>query len=295
MTRAGAARAAAARLREAGVATPDLDARVLALAAFAVDLATFVARGDVEATEAEVEALQRLVARRLAGEPVSRILGRREFWGLSFDLSPAALTPRPDTETVVEAALAALVDRKRPWRILDLGVGSGCILLALLSELPHAEGVGVDRSIEAARTARRNAERLGFGLRAMTLVGDWGAALGARFDLVVSNPPYIPTDAVARLDVEVRAHDPMAALDGGPDGLDAYRAIVAALPALLAPGAPAVLELGAGQEKAVAALARDRGLGVVEPARRDLAGVGRALVLRQSAEPYRAIAKNTLE
>ena len=219
-----------------------------------------------------------LVARRADGEPVARILGRREFWGLPFALAPATLEPRPDTETVVEAALGLVRGAGGAASILDLGTGSGCLLLALLSELPDAAGVGVDRSPAAAAAARRNARSLGLGDRARFVAGDWAEAISGRFDLVVSNPPYIATEHIEALAPEVRRHDPALALDGGADGLDAYRAIVADLPRLLAPSGVAVLELGAGQRDAVAGLARAAGL-VVIGSNPDLAGTPRALAL----------------
>ncbi|GLK81632.1 peptide chain release factor N(5)-glutamine methyltransferase [Methylopila turkensis] len=279
MTIGRALREAAARLAEARVDTPDLDARVLAGEAFGLDRAGMIARADAPAPQEAVAALAALVDRRLAGEPIARILGRREFWGLDLALAPATLTPRPDTETLVEEALQRAGPRDRALAIADLGTGTGCILLALLNERPNAFGVGVDRSAEAAAAARANAAALGLGARSAFLAGDWATALRGGFDLVVSNPPYITSAEIGGLDVEVRQHDPLAALDGGADGLDAYRAIVADLPRLLAPDGVAVLELGAGQENDVAALARAAGLAVLGPARRDLGGVPRALAL----------------
>ncbi len=222
------------------------------------------------------------VRRRLAHEPVGRILGEREFWGLTFRLSPGTLEPRPDTETLVEAALAALRDRGAPLRILDLGTGSGCILVALLSELPEAQGVGSDRSHDALLTARGNAERNGVGGRAHFLAGDWAAALATRFDLIVSNPPYIPSSEIAGLAPEVSRHDPLAALDGGPDGLDAYRAIIGELPRLLAPRAVAAIEIGHHQAAAVGALAAGRGLALCRLAQ-DLGSRDRVLLLSHAS------------
>ncbi len=267
-----------ARLADAGVDTPDLDARVLMAEALQLSATEIVTEGQVPVDAASVARIEALLARRLAGEPIARILGRREFWSLSFCLSAATLVPRPDTETLVEAALDVLNATPAP-RILDLGTGTGAILAALLSEKPDAFGVAVDLSVEAARTARDNLARLGLSRRAVVLVGDWAEAVSGGFDLVVSNPPYIPSRDIATLQHEVRAHDPQAALDGGPDGLEAYRRILAALPGLLAPQGHGVLELGIGQEADVAALARAGGLEVLGPARRDLGGVARALVL----------------
>ncbi|MBA4790356.1 MAG: peptide chain release factor N(5)-glutamine methyltransferase [Rhizobiales bacterium] len=262
-------------LRAAGLPGADLDARLLF--AFALGLPASGLPGDDPVSPAEVATADALLARRIAGEPVARILGEKEFWSLPFALSPETLVPRPDTETLVEEALALRPDRAAPLRILDLGTGTGAILAALLVEYPAAFGIGVDRAEGAARTARDNLARLGLAARSLVLTGDWAGALAGPFDLVVSNPPYIPSSHIAGLDVEVRAHDPMAALDGGASGLVAYAAIAQALPGLLAPGGLAVLELGIGQEDAVAGLLRTAGLTVAGPARRDLGGIARAL------------------
>ena len=272
----------AERLAQAGVETPDLDARILMAEALGLDPTEIVTDGRALVGAADAARIAALMDRRLAGEPVARILGHREFWSLSFQLSSETLVPRPDTETLVEAALDVLGATPAP-RILDLGTGSGAILAALLCERPDAFGVAVDLSPQAARTARDNLARLGLSDRSAVLVGNWATALADRFDLVVSNPPYIPSRDIAALAVEVRAHDPHGALDGGADGLDAYRAILAALPGLLKPSGRAVLELGIGQEGDVAALAQGYGLDVCGPARRDLGGVARALVVRPPA------------
>lgn len=214
-----------------------------------------------------------MLARRARREPMAYITGTAGFWGLEFAVSPATLIPRADSEALVEAVLEHAPGARR---VLDLGTGTGCLLLAVLSELTDATGVGIDLNPDAAALARRNARAL--GLPAQFLAGDWGAALHGRFDLVLSNPPYIEAAAIAGLMPEVASHEPAAALDGGADGLDAYRAIVADLPRLLAPGGVAVLELGLGQAAAVGGLAASAGLewrGV----RPDLGGVARAAIL----------------
>lgn len=281
---AGAAlRQAAARLAEAGVDSPALDARLLLGEAIGLSPEALAAGTRRTLDDREIVALHALLDRRLAGEPVARILGRREFWSLDLLLSPDTLVPRPETETVVAEALRGLRDRAAPT-ILDLGTGSGAILLALLRELPHAFGIGLDRSHAALQTARINAGRLGLAGRAAFVCGDFGQAVGGRFDAVVGNPPYIPSDDIAGLAAEVRAFDPKLALDGGADGLAAYRSIAAALPGLLAEGGLAVFELGAGQEKAVAAIMQAAGLRPSLPARRDLGGIARAL--RVHADPH---------
>jgi release factor glutamine methyltransferase len=221
------------------------------------------------------------IARRVvAREPLSRVLGRREFWGLDFTLSPDTLDPRPDSETVVEAVLARLTDRAKPYRFLDLGTGSGCLLLALLSEYPATSGVGTDIAFGAARTARHNAERFGMRGRAHFVVGDWGGALDGAFDAVVANPPYIATAELARLPSEVRDHDPPRALDGGADGLAAYRAISLELPRLIVPGGLFAAEIGIGQAETVAAIVAAGGL-AVERVTADVAGIPRVVVARR--------------
>jgi release factor glutamine methyltransferase len=212
-------------------------------------------------------------------EPLSRILAHREFWGLDFGLSPDTLDPRPDTETVVEAVLRRALDRETPLRFLDLGTGTGCILLALLSEFPAAAGFGVDDEPGAAITARRNALALGLGGRAHFLTGDWGTALIGTFDVVVANPPYITRSALADLPREVALYDPRHALDGGADGLGAYRSIAVDLPELLKPGAVFACEVGMGQAPAVAEILRATGL-AIEGCERDLAGIVRCVVAR---------------
>lgn len=226
----------------------------------------------------EAERFSGFLQRRAAGEPVSRIVGRREFWSLEFEIDGAVLDPRPDTEAVVEAVLSTVADRHAPLEVLDLGSGSGCILLALLSELPHAHGLGVDRSAAALATARRNARRLGLADRCGFLAADWAAAIAGDFDVVVSNPPYVRRGEIDALDAEVALYDPRAALDGGWDGLDAYRALAVELSRLLRPGAVAALEVGAGQARDAAALLSAAGLRPVD-VRRDLAGRERCLVV----------------
>ena len=257
--------ALAERLAAAGIAEPRRELRLLQIeAGGASSLADWLDRPH--------PGLEALANRRAAREPLSRIVGRREFWSRDFLLTPEVLDPRPDSETVIEAALAAMPSFRT---VLDLGTGSGCLLAALLAERPAAQGLGIDRSLGACRAARRNLA----DLSAAVAAGDWGRAVGGRFDLVVSNPPYIPSAEIAGLMPEVRNHDPRLALDGGADGFDAYRAILGDLPRLLSPGGIAVLELGFGQAEAVAALAEGVGLRI-EEIRPDLGGIPRAMVLR---------------
>jgi release factor glutamine methyltransferase len=262
---------------EAGLDTPELDARILLTEALGVGPTDLALRPQEPIGDKGAARLCEHAARRLAHEPVARILGFQEFWALTFELSPETLMPRPDTETVVEAALAEIDDRTAALRVLDLGTGSGCLLVALLRELPNARGVGVDRAPAALAAARRNAGRNGVADRADVVAGDWSAALAGEFDLIVSNPPYILSGAIQALPAEVRDHDPAGALDGGSDGLDAYRAILADAPRLLARAARLVLEIGFDQEAAVRTLAGAAGLEVKRVAN-DLGGRPRALV-----------------
>jgi release factor glutamine methyltransferase len=227
----------------------------------------------------QVERVRLALDRRLGREPLSRIVGRREFWGLEFMLSADTLDPRPETETIVEAVLRRFADRSAPLRLLDLGTGTGCILLALLAEFPNALGFGVDLSAGAARAALGNARSLGFAGRSHFIVGDWGAAISGKFDAIVANPPYIPTDRLAKLPPEVGLYDPRLALDGGRGGLDSYRTLATEVGCLLNQGAIFVTEIGLGQAPAVAAILRARAL-IIEGFERDLAGICRCVVAR---------------
>ncbi len=261
----------------AGIDSPALDARLLIQHALSLDHAALAAAPQRTLSEPERDAIAGLAARRLAGEPVARILGVKEFWGLTLSLSAATLVPRPETETVVESALEALGKRRyETLRIADLGTGTGAILLALLHELRNATGVGTDLDATAIETARANAQALGLSPRAQFVRTDFGSGLDRPFNLVVSNPPYIATGEIARLAPEVRDHDPKLALDGGSDGLDAYRTIAAQLPTLLNAHGVAVVEIGIGQAAQVEAIFKPAGLRLTG-AKADLAGIARAL------------------
>lgn len=277
-------RAWAAKFGAAGIDSPELDARLLVGHALGLDHAALAAAAARRLTAKQANAVGALAERRLGREPVARIIGAKEFWSLSLAVNAATLVPRPETETLVEAALAT-VDRRGPrtqaLRIVDLGTGSGAVLLALLSELPNAFGVGTDVSPGALALARDNARRLGL-TRAAFLACDMAAALRGPFDLVVSNPPYIARADIAGLAPEVRLFDPPLALDGGHDGLDSYRAIAAAAPLLLARDGAVIVELGSGQAEPVAALFAAAGLAPAAP-RPDLNGVPRALVATRPA------------
>ncbi|MGJ4880698.1 MULTISPECIES: peptide chain release factor N(5)-glutamine methyltransferase [unclassified Bradyrhizobium] len=277
-----ARRALAARFADAGLDSPELDARLLVGHALQLELTGLVMHGRRQLSHDDAQRLETLVQRRLAGEPVARILGTKEFWGLDLRLSADTLVPRPDTETVVELALEHLAaggDLKRRLRIADLGTGSGAILLALLSELPRAFGLGTDISLAALTTARDNARALGLADRAGFVACSYAAALSAGFDLIVSNPPYIPSSEISELDVEVRTHDPLRALDGGKDGLDAYRALIPQAAALLRPDGAVIVEVGLGQSDEVAALMVRAGLTADSSTiRADLAGIPRTVM-----------------
>jgi release factor glutamine methyltransferase len=273
-----ARRALASRFREQAIDSAELDARLLAGATLGLDLTGLMTATTRTITQHESARLENFTQRRLAGEPVARILGVKEFWGLALQLSPATLVPRPDTETVVELALEICRDeRSTQPRIADIGTGSGAILLALLSELRDATGVGTDISPTALCTARDNAAHFGLAPRAAFIVCNYAAALSGPFDLIVSNPPYIRSADIPRLDREVREYDPHGALDGGIDGLDAYRAIIPEAARLLAPGGTLIVEAGSGQSGAIAELMSASGLTSQQPPKADLTGIPRAV------------------
>jgi release factor glutamine methyltransferase len=277
-------RALAVRLRESHVESAELDARILIGAVLGLDLTGTIAAAARLLTSDETTRLEDFIRRRIAGEPVARILGQKEFWGFPLQLSAETLVPRPDTETLVELALEML--RTAPHgdhrlRIADIGTGSGAILLALLSELPDAFGIGTDISRDALQTAHNNAVHLRLADRAGFIACDYAAALSGRFNLIVSNPPYIRSAEIADLATEVRDHDPLRALDGGADGLDAYRALVPQAARLLAPLGVLAVEVGQGQSADVERLMVTEGLTLERPPKADLAGIRRAVAGRR--------------
>ncbi|OIQ92757.1 release factor glutamine methyltransferase [mine drainage metagenome] len=278
----------ARRLAAAGVESPRLDARLLLAEALGLEPMRVFSHPERPLGPGAAARLQDLADRRLAREPMSHILGRREFWSLSFGVTAATLDPRPDTETLVEAVLAALPDRERPWRLLDFGTGTGCIPLALLHELPAATALAVDVSAAALRVAADNARALGLENRIRFHQGDWGQGLEGAFDVITSNPPYIPDDDIDGLEREVAAWEPRQALAGGADGLDCYRALAPHVARLLAPNGLAALEVGQGQAGAVAAIFAGAGL-ALERVAADLAGTERCLLLRPAAKDVRNI------
>ena len=280
VTVAAALRRVSTRLALAGIERAQAEARLLVEAATGASRAEIIGFGERMLGTAQSESLEHLVARRCLREPVSRILGKREFWSLPFAVTPATLDPRPDSETLVSAVLQEIGDRQAALEILDLGTGTGCLLLALLSELPRARGTGVDVAPEAVATAQGNAAALGLADRAAFVVGDWARDINARFHVVISNPPYIESAAVSGLQPEVARFDPAAALDGGPDGLAAYRLLIPQAAERLVPGGLMALEIGAGQSESVDRLAADAGFTAVGTVH-DLAGIPRCLLFRK--------------
>lgn len=269
-------------LAEAGVPQPRRDARLLLAKAAGVEPAQVTAYPETPLPADRRETFLHLLGRRQAREPVARILGEREFWSLPIKITPAVLDPRPDSETLVEALLVRLGDREKPLDVLDLGTGSGCLLLALLSELPHARGLGVDVDPEALEVARDNASALELSGRASFRLGDWASGLIGRFDAVLCNPPYIASGVLPALDPEVALYDPRLALDGGHDGLDAYRLLIPQIGGILSTEGWLGLEIGWDQADPVRALLLASGFERVEGVA-DLAGRPRCLLARGMA------------
>lgn len=272
------------RLARAGVDAPRLDARLLIAAALAESggVITVLTQPARPLAASEERFLRDLANRRERREPLAQILGTREFWSLPFRVTADVLTPRPDSETLVEAVLDRLSDKSAPLRLLDLGAGSGCLLLALLSELPQATGAGVDISEAALAIGRQNAAALGLENRAEFRCGDWRDGIEGSFDVIISNPPYIPEDDLAKLEPEVRTFEPRLALAGGKDGLDAYRELIPGMCGLLATGGGVFLETGLGQVGAVSEIIWENGLQVVE-IKEDLSGIPRVIEARREA------------
>jgi len=271
---------ASRRLAAAGLPSARLDARLLVAHAAGTRAEAVMGYPERPLEAPAAETLAALVVRRIERVPMAHLLGRREFWSLTFRVTDDTLDPRPDSETVVAAVLDQVGDRGLPLRVLDLGTGTGCLLLALLSELPNANGIGVDASPAALAVARENAETLGFADRAAFALGNWGSVLSGPYDVIVANPPYIPRGSIDRLEPEVALYEPRLALDGGEDGLAAYRALLPDVGRLIEEGGVVGLEIGEGQGAAVAALCRQESL-VVGEIRRDLGGIERCLVARR--------------
>jgi len=272
---------AVVRLGRAGIDSARLDARLLAGHVLDWDTAKVLAYGEFELSKFQLEQLEALLVRRERRESLAAITGVKEFWGLEFCVTGDTLVPRPDSETLIEAALAAVADKQGSLRILDLGTGTGCLLLSLLSEFPNAWGLGVDVSEAALLVAGKNASRLGLAERATFVISDWAATIASRFDLVVCNPPYIADEEFAHLEDEVSRFEPRLALAGGADGLDCYRALAARLSPLLAPGARVFIEIGATQTTAVSALLSGQDIEVIGVLN-DLSGNARVVEGQQS-------------
>ena len=249
-----------ARLKEAAIEDPRFESRVLVARAVGLSVGEVLFHSRRPISPAEASQIARYTEERSKRRPVSHIFGEKEFWSLTFEVTPDVLTPRPDTETLVEAALELIPDRDRTLSVLDLGVGSGCILISLLTELPQAYGVGVDIDFDACLVARRNAVRLGLDNRSAIIQGDWISAIGGKFDLVLSNPPYIPIGEIETLEPEVRDYEPRLALSGGRDGLDCYKRILTGVGTVIRPGGSLLLEVGSGQAPLVSAMARQNPL-----------------------------------
>jgi len=274
---------AAGALAAAGVVDPRRQARRLVCGALAITQPDLFSHPERALDEQQISQVRELLRRMVAGEPLSRIFERREFWGLEFSLSADTLDPRPETETLVDAVLRREPDRSAPRRLLDLGTGTGCLLLALLAEFPAATGVGIDIAEGAVRTAARNAVNLCLTHRARFVVGDWATAVSGKFDAILANPPYIASEALALLPREVVCHDPWRALDGGEDGLRSHWATAEAASRFLSPHGIFVTEIGAGQEDAVTAIMKEHSL-IVDGVEKDLAGIARCVIAYLS--PY---------
>ncbi len=276
-----ALRTAVRTLQTAQIETASLDARLLLQHVLGISRERWIAAPDLKMNMEQAARYEALIARRALREPVAHLRGMREFWGMEFTVTNATLDPRPDTETVVEAVLTRMHNRNAPLSILDLGTGTGCLLLSLLTEFPEARGTGIDLSREALLVAQENALRLGLRSRAQFKHGNWCAELAGPFDIIVSNPPYIPSATISTLAPEVAQFEPRLALDGGADGLDCYRTIISSLPAMLAPGGLAAFEVGAGQLQQVASIAEANGL-QPEGIRKDLQGIPRCILIKHS-------------
>jgi release factor glutamine methyltransferase len=281
VTLGAAIRAVAKQLQDAGVDTPDLDARLLIAHALGLSRVDLITRAPQVWTAEDAAKIAPLIARRAAREPVSRILGQRDFWGQSYALTDATLDPRPDSETLIEAILAERPDTTQPFRVLDIGTGSGCLLLTLLAEYPAATGIGTDINPAAILAATANAAALSLTPRAQFQETRWADGIPGPFDLIISNPPYIPSRDIEGLEPEVKDHDPYLALNGGKDGLDAYRALADLTPPLLAPDGLVILEIGIGQTDDVTRLFTAAGF-TLQACRKDLGRIDRALLFRKS-------------
>ncbi len=274
--------AAARALEVAGIEGAKAEARALAAFVTGLTPAQIFSRDDIELSDADAAQFDAVIRRRIAGEPAAYIMGVREFWSSPFKVTPATLIPRPDTESVIDLAIQLFADRTPPQQILDIGTGSGCLVLALLDIYADAHGIGTDISVCALSVAAENAMTLGLSNRATMVEGAWSAQQAEPFDLIVSNPPYIPRHDIENLDVTVRDFEPLLALDGGADGLDAYRHVLAEAVDIVTDGGWIVLEVGIDQADTVTEIARNLGL-LAGPRQRDIAGIDRALAFHKKS------------
>lgn len=270
----------AADLCQAGIESPSRELRLLVAHVLEKRYEDVFFATDLRLSEGQTEHLARLVQRRCAGEPLAKIIGHKEFWGLDFIVTSDTLDPRPDSETLIQAVLGCVCDKNSPLTIIDFGTGTGCLMISLLSEFPNAHGFGVDKSENAITVARKNADRLGFLNRAAFLVGDWATAVRGTFDIVISNPPYIGLNEP--LDRSVSDYDPHQALYGGKDGLACYESLLPQIHTLCHQGSKIFLEIGQGQGAAVRTLAKHNGLAFAR-SHPDLAGIERILEFRMYA------------
>ncbi len=274
--------AAARALEGAGIEGAKAEARLLAASVMGLTPAQIFSRDDTELSDADAAQFDAVIRRRVAGEPAAYITGVREFWSLTFKVTPATLIPRPDTESVIDLAVQLFADRGAPRQVLDIGTGSGCLVLALLDTYPDARGIGTDISARAISVASENAMTLGLSDRVAMVEGAWSAQQAGPFDLIVSNPPYIPRHDIENLDVTVRDFEPLSALDGGGDGLDAYRHVLAEAFDIMTDDGWVVLEVGIDQADTVTEIARNLGL-LAGPRQRDIAGINRALAFHKKS------------
>lgn len=264
-------------LAAAEIEAPGLEARMLLAHAAGIDQTRIIGYPEDEITTETLDTLAALTARRKTGEPIAYIIGTREFWSLDFKVSPATLIPRPDSETLIEAVLNWVPNKAAKLSILDLGTGSGCLLLALLSELPNATGCGIDINEEACKIAAENAEKLGLGSRATFQQGDWMQGLGDQFDIIISNPPYIVDAEIAALEIDVKQFEPRLALSGGPDGCAPYRIIAAQTATHLAPGKLLAVEIGIGQATDIKEIFAENGLKILDVLK-DIGNIDRCIL-----------------
>ncbi len=274
-----ALRWAVMKLQQERIESASLDARVLLEYVLGVNREQLLFSLELPITSAQYERFAALVAKRAKHQPVSKIIGKREFWGINFVVNEKTLDPRPDSETLIEYVLERVTDRDAKLRILDLGTGTGCLLLSLLLELPNAKGVGVDCCPEALAVAKENVVTLGLNDRAEFVASDWCSKLTGKFDIVLSNPPYIPTEVIATLEPEVAEFDPMLALDGGADGLVCYRKIMQQLPGIMAKDGFAAFEIGMGQQNDLTEIANENGMEIAG-SKNDLSGISRCLIVQ---------------